>query len=139
MEYAKHLISSFGRRAPDLRAQICRNDSNELLYHMAGFCNLNTSGVILPGEEASIPLIFLSKQAGIYTESWQFITKPVLDDGAPIIVTLKGVALKRDIYKDEKEKIEVQDLSVESDMSTLVVFNFMTVLLTINASLLLYK
>ncbi|XP_063675440.1 MYCBP-associated protein-like isoform X4 [Bolinopsis microptera] len=63
-------------------------------------------GVILPGEELSIPLIFLSKQAGIYTESWQFITKPILNDGAPIVVTLKGIALKRDIFKAEKAKIE---------------------------------
>ena len=63
--------------------------------------------MILPGEDTSIPLIFLSKQAGIYTESWQLITKPVLDSGSPIIITLKGIALKRDVFKDEKEKIEV--------------------------------
>lgn len=67
--------------------------------------------MILPGEEQSIPLIFLSKNPGIYTESWQFITKPVLNDGAPIVVTLKGVALKRDVYKQEKEQIEVNFIS----------------------------
>ena len=66
------------------------------------------AGVILPGEELSIPLIFLSKQAGIYTESWQFITKPILNDGAPIVITLKGIALKRDTFKSEKAKIEVR-------------------------------
>ncbi|KAL5265042.1 hypothetical protein ACHWQZ_G005959 [Mnemiopsis leidyi] len=63
-------------------------------------------GVILPDEELSIPLIFLSKQAGIYSESWQLITKPILNNGTPIIVTLKGIALKRDVYKAEKANIE---------------------------------
>ena len=62
----------------------------------------------MPGQELSVPFIFLSKQAGIYTESWQFISRPVLNNGSPIVVTLKGVALQRDLYKEEKEKIEVK-------------------------------
>ena len=67
--------------------------------------------MILPDEELSIPLIFLSKQAGIYSESWQLITKPILNNGTPIIVTLKGIALKRDVFKAEKANIEVGNLT----------------------------
>jgi len=63
-------------------------------------------GVILPGQKVKVPFIFLSKQAGIYTEGWQFITRPTLNEGAPIIIALKGVASRRDVYKHEKQMIE---------------------------------
>ena len=60
----------------------------------------------MPGQKVKVPFIFLSKQAGIYTEGWQFITRPTLNEGAPIIIALKGVASRRDVYKNEKMMIE---------------------------------
>ncbi|KAJ0033233.1 hypothetical protein NQD34_000340 [Periophthalmus magnuspinnatus] len=54
------------------------------------------SGVILPGDTKKIDFIFKSDSPGIQTELWQLNTHPVLLQGAPIQVTLRGVALYQD-------------------------------------------
>ena len=48
------------------------------------------SGVILPGDTLNFPFIFKSPNAGIFTETWELMTKPILCGGAPISVTLRG-------------------------------------------------
>ena len=48
------------------------------------------SGVILPGDTLNFPFIFKSSNAGIFTETWELMTKPTLCGGAPIRVTLRG-------------------------------------------------
>jgi len=48
------------------------------------------SGVILPGDTLNFPFIFKSPNAGIFTETWELMTKPILCGGAPIRITLRG-------------------------------------------------
>ncbi|KAG8565025.1 hypothetical protein GDO81_012674, partial [Engystomops pustulosus] len=57
----------------------------------------NTSaGVILPGEAQTFPFHFKSVTAGIFSESWEFCTHPVLLAGALIQVSLWGISLYED-------------------------------------------
>ncbi|KAK7930182.1 hypothetical protein WMY93_006577 [Mugilogobius chulae] len=64
------------------------------------------SGVILPGDTQKIDFIFKSDSPGIQTELWQLNTHPVLLQGAPIQVTLRGVALYQDKTADHRLYIE---------------------------------
>ncbi|XP_072315228.1 MYCBP-associated protein-like [Eucyclogobius newberryi] len=52
----------------------------------------SSSSVILPGDAQKIHFIFKSHSAGFQTELWQLNTHPVLLQGAPIQVMLRGVA-----------------------------------------------
>ncbi|KAH0629440.1 hypothetical protein JD844_011510 [Phrynosoma platyrhinos] len=64
------------------------------------------SGVILPGETKRFSFIFKSMNAGIFSESWEFGTHPVLLGGAVLQVTLWGVALYEDISSGIREELE---------------------------------
>lgn len=64
------------------------------------------SGVILPGDTLNFPFVFKSPSAGIFTETWELMTKPTLCGGDPIRITLRGVAIEDDIYKDARQQIE---------------------------------
>ncbi len=64
-------------------------------------------GVLLPGEKRSFPFLFKSDNPGIFSEQWKFITSPAVNEGRPVIVTLKGVAFQEDLYKERREQIEV--------------------------------
>ncbi|XP_020786409.2 LOW QUALITY PROTEIN: MYCBP-associated protein [Boleophthalmus pectinirostris] len=66
----------------------------------------SSSGVILPGDTKKIDFIFKSDSPGIQTELWQLNTHPVLLQGAPIHVTLRGVALYQDKTADYRLYIE---------------------------------
>ncbi|XP_030596136.1 MYCBP-associated protein isoform X2 [Archocentrus centrarchus] len=68
----------------------------------------SSSGVILPGDTQRVEFIFKSDEPGIKTEIWQFISHPVLLQGASIQVTLKGVSLYRDKTADERLFIETK-------------------------------
>ena len=48
------------------------------------------SGVILPGDTINFPFVFKSPSAGIFTETWELMTKPTLCGGDPIRITLRG-------------------------------------------------
>ena len=48
------------------------------------------SGVILPGDTLKFPFVFKSPNAGIFTETWELMTRPTLCGGAPIRITLRG-------------------------------------------------
>ena len=48
------------------------------------------SGVILPGDTLKFPFVFKSPSAGIFTETWELMTRPTLCGGAPIRITLRG-------------------------------------------------
>ncbi|XP_065841151.1 MYCBP-associated protein-like isoform X2 [Oscarella lobularis] len=63
------------------------------------------SGVILPNDSLDFPFTFKSTTAGIFTETWQFETRPVLCKGAPLLVTLRGVALREDKFKKTRADI----------------------------------
>merc|ERR1712136_382720 len=50
----------------------------------------------------------MGPNAGIFTESWEFITKPALMGGASLQVTLKGVATQTDSLQDDRLKIDTE-------------------------------
>ncbi|KFQ83299.1 MYCBP-associated protein, partial [Phoenicopterus ruber ruber] len=63
-------------------------------------------GVILPGETRKIFFLFKSERAGIFSESWEFRTHPLLLGGALLQVTLWGIAVYEDKFADLREKLE---------------------------------
>ncbi|NXV20130.1 MYBPP protein, partial [Cepphus grylle] len=64
------------------------------------------SGVLLPGETRKFSFIFKSESAGIFSESWEFRTHPLLLGGAVLQVTLWGIAVYEDMFADLREKLE---------------------------------
>lgn len=78
----------------------------KLAGHAQRFYFDTKSGVILPGDTLNFPFIFKSPNAGIFTETWELMTRPTLCGGAPIRITLRGVALEEDIYKEARQQIE---------------------------------
>ncbi|XP_078360257.1 MYCBP-associated protein-like [Oculina patagonica] len=75
------------------------------------------SGVILPGDTLKFPFVFKSPNAGIFTETWELMTRPTLCGGAPIRITLRGVAVEDDIYKEARQQIE-QELAHREAVET---------------------
>ncbi|KFP78287.1 MYCBP-associated protein, partial [Acanthisitta chloris] len=67
-------------------------------------------GVILPGETLRFSFLFKSERAGIFSESWEFRTHPLLLGGALLQVTLWGIAVCEDKLADFRERLE-SDLS----------------------------
>jgi len=67
----------------------------------------SATGVVLPGEKMAFPFLFKSEKPGIFSEQWKFVTSPILNEGRPVIVNLKGVAFQEDIYKDRRVVLEV--------------------------------
>ncbi|XP_074967647.1 MYCBP-associated protein isoform X4 [Phalacrocorax aristotelis] len=63
-------------------------------------------GVILPGETREFFFLFKSERAGIFSESWEFRTHPLLLGGALLQVTLWGIAVYEDKLADLREKLE---------------------------------
>ncbi|MEE6518428.1 hypothetical protein FKM82_029438 [Ascaphus truei] len=71
----------------------------------------NTSaGVILPTETQTFPFHFKSVNAGIFSESWEFCSHPVLLAGASLEVSLWGIA----VYEDKTAQLR-EDLQRELD------------------------
>ena len=70
--------------------------------------SLYLAGVILPGDKMKFPFVFKSSLAGVFSEQWELETSPVVCGGAAMIVTLRGVALQEDKYKQQRTKIEVR-------------------------------
>ncbi|XP_032995114.1 MYCBP-associated protein [Lacerta agilis] len=73
---------------------------------MQNFYFNTRSGVILPRETRKFSFIFKAINAGIFTESWEFGTRPVLLGGAMLQVTLWGIAVYEDISADLRNEIE---------------------------------
>ncbi|NWZ27926.1 MYBPP protein, partial [Asarcornis scutulata] len=69
-------------------------------------------GVILPGETRKFVFLFKSERAGIFSESWEFRTHPLLLGGALLQVTLWGIAVYEDKLADLREKLE-SDLAAQ--------------------------
>ncbi|KFV54418.1 MYCBP-associated protein, partial [Gavia stellata] len=63
-------------------------------------------GVILPRETRKFSFLFKSERAGIFSESWEFRTHPLLLGGALLQVTLWGIAVYEDKLADLREKLE---------------------------------
>ncbi|NXY88623.1 MYBPP protein, partial [Alcedo cyanopectus] len=63
-------------------------------------------GVILPGETRKFSFLFKSERAGIFSESWEFRTHPLLLGGALLQVTLWGIAVCEDKSADLRKKLK---------------------------------
>ncbi|XP_061472012.1 MYCBP-associated protein isoform X2 [Rhineura floridana] len=74
------------------------------------------SGVILPQETRKFSFIFKSMNAGVFSESWEFGTHPVLLGGAVLQVTLWGIAVYEDISaglrQELQEELEAREVAV---------------------------
>ncbi|XP_067403928.1 MYCBP-associated protein [Emydura macquarii macquarii] len=68
-------------------------------------------GVILPGETRNFSFFFKSGNAGIFCESWEFGTHPVLLGGAVLQVCLWGIAVYEDKLSGLRNELE-SDLAV---------------------------
>nr|XP_056720260.1 MYCBP-associated protein [Euleptes europaea] len=64
------------------------------------------SGVILPGETRKFSFIFKSLNAGIFSETWEFGTHPVLLGGAVLQMTLWGIAVYEDKTSELRESLQ---------------------------------
>uniref|UniRef100_A0A8C6YVS3 Radical S-adenosyl methionine domain containing 1 n=1 Tax=Nothoprocta perdicaria TaxID=30464 RepID=A0A8C6YVS3_NOTPE len=62
--------------------------------------------VILPGETRKFLVLFKSEKAGIFSESWEFRTHPLLLGGALLQVSFWGIAVYEDKLADLREKLE---------------------------------
>ncbi|XP_072032494.1 MYCBP-associated protein-like isoform X2 [Amphiura filiformis] len=76
-----------------------------------------SSGVLLPGESLKFPFVFKSPNAGIFSETWQLDTRPVLCGGAALQVTLRGVALQEDKNKKQRNEIEQELFHKQAEMT----------------------
>lgn len=65
----------------------------------------DSDGVILPGMTLQFPFTFKSSHCGIYSEQWLFETHPVLQGGAPIILTLRGTIIPEDKFCEERKEL----------------------------------
>ncbi|OXB59392.1 hypothetical protein ASZ78_009692 [Callipepla squamata] len=63
-------------------------------------------GVILPGETRKFFFLFKSERAGVFSESWELRTCPLLLGGALLQVTLWGIAVCEDKLADLRGKLE---------------------------------
>ncbi|OXB76994.1 UNVERIFIED_CONTAM: hypothetical protein H355_014816, partial [Colinus virginianus] len=63
-------------------------------------------GVILPGETQKFFFLFKSERAGVFSESWELRTCPLLLGGALLQVTLWGIAVCEDKLADLRGKLE---------------------------------
>ena len=66
------------------------------------------AGVVLPGETMKFPFVFKSPNPGVFQEQWEFQTRPLLCGGAALIVTLRGVSLQEDKFKQQRSQLEVR-------------------------------
>uniref|UniRef100_A0A8C4WHA0 MYCBP associated protein n=1 Tax=Gopherus evgoodei TaxID=1825980 RepID=A0A8C4WHA0_9SAUR len=64
-------------------------------------------GVILPGETRNFSFFFKSGKAGIFSESWEFGTHPMLLGGAVLQVSLWGIAVYEDKLAGLRDELEV--------------------------------
>ncbi|KAK6958793.1 MYCBP-associated protein-like isoform X1 [Biomphalaria glabrata] len=66
----------------------------------------NAPGVILPGEKVTFPFVFKSSEPGVYTEQWKLETRPTVCGGAALLITLRGIGILEDKFKEQREKLE---------------------------------
>ncbi|XP_058531915.1 MYCBP-associated protein isoform X2 [Ochotona princeps] len=66
----------------------------------------NRQGVILPRETKNFTFFFKSLNAGIFRESWEFGTHPILLGGAVLQVNLHAISLAQDTLRDERKLLE---------------------------------
>ncbi|XP_078510579.1 MYCBP-associated protein isoform X3 [Lissotriton helveticus] len=80
--------------------EICTDRSMQRFYF-----NTN-SGVILPGDTKAFSFLFRSLSPGIFSESWEFCTHPVLLGGASLQLSLFGISLYEDKTAELRQALE---------------------------------
>ena len=78
--------------------------------HIHVLCMYMYIGVILPGRNLTLDFIFKSPNSGIFSETWEIVTRPVLlsnNGQSPLYVTLKGVSFQPDLHQEKRAMIEV--------------------------------
>lgn len=80
--------------------------------------------MILPGITSSLPFFFKSPNVGIFTETWELCTQPVLCGGEKIEIVLRGIATEEDWFENEREQIDVSlhNVAVSRLMLTVTIF-----------------
>uniref|UniRef100_H3B2Z4 MYCBP associated protein n=1 Tax=Latimeria chalumnae TaxID=7897 RepID=H3B2Z4_LATCH len=76
-----------------------------------------SGGVILPGDTAKFSFMFKSPNAGIFSESWEFSTHPVLLGGASLQLKLRGVAIYEDKMAEVRRVLE-KELKTKEALAT---------------------
>ncbi|KAK9811529.1 hypothetical protein WJX72_005366 [[Myrmecia] bisecta] len=69
-------------------------------FHLA-----SRTGVILPGSAQDFDFSFVTRDAGIYSEPWVLTTQPQLP-GGPVEVVLRGVAVREDATRLQRQQLE---------------------------------
>ncbi|XP_077976029.1 MYCBP-associated protein-like isoform X1 [Styela clava] len=77
----------------------------------------NGEGVVLPGETKHFPFVFKSPNPGIFTETWQLLTEPVVMGGASLHVVLKGIATEDDVNFEIRNEILKELKSKEAEVA----------------------
>nr|KAI8755613.1 MYCBP-associated protein-like isoform X3 [Biomphalaria glabrata] len=75
-------------------------------YRLTRFIIDGDNRVILPGETFQVPVLYKGVEPGYYTEDWCLLTRPVLENGAEIILRLWGITRGFDSFINERELIE---------------------------------
>ncbi|XP_070535835.1 MYCBP-associated protein-like [Ptychodera flava] len=76
-----------------------------------------SSGVLLPGDGLKFPFVFKSPNAGIFSETWQLVTRPALNGGCALQVTLRAVALQEDKNLKLRNEIERELSHKQAEMN----------------------
>ncbi|XP_041076057.1 MYCBP-associated protein-like [Polyodon spathula] len=85
--------------------------------HLQRFYFNTSGGVILPGDMQRFLFTFKSGIAGIFSESWELCTHPVLLGGASMEVTLRGVALYEDKLVEVRQSMQ-RELEAKEALAT---------------------
>ncbi len=62
----------------------------------------------MPGDWLKLNFVFKSDRGGVFTEKWEFLTRPKMLSGASLILTLRGIAIQEDKYRKIRVDIEVR-------------------------------
>ena len=79
------------------------------------------AAVILPGQKLPILVMFKSANAGVFSEQWLMETRPCMCRGAPIILSLRGIAFQEDRYREKRNQIEVRQQPAQWQNSSVLV------------------
>ncbi|KAL4216610.1 hypothetical protein ACF0H5_024333 [Mactra antiquata] len=81
------------------------------------FYFIDDDGAIYPDETLFVPMLFRGRTPGYFTESWLLSTTPLLEEGAKVKFTFKGVAT---CMKDFSEQVtEIEDYLLRNQIATL--------------------
>ncbi|KAH9519056.1 hypothetical protein Btru_009010 [Bulinus truncatus] len=66
----------------------------------------NWGGVILPNEVYRVPFLYNAESLGIHSEDWRLMTRPVLENGAKVLLRLTGTTKHHNLLRGHSSKID---------------------------------